>query len=241
MLVDLSDALSQTTLDHVVGGIHKIYGELLGATGATLLVWRRDGSFYRAGAYASGGDISGGSSPELEMAIAQGNPIRVEDIATIPWAEEAALGGRAALLLPVHDGAKAVAVLAVGWKGADAMPEGSALKVATALAHMTAPAIARTALTRDVVFERRLRASVMDELPIAVSVFAGDPPEVIDWNRKERELLGIDRDIQRPHDLSASQRAFDVRFADGTALTVDNAQCRARSKPARQPARSYSW
>ena len=27
----------------------------------------------------------------------------------------------------------------------------------------------------------------------------------------------------RPHDLAASQSVFDVRFADGTPLTVDNA------------------
>ena len=78
-------------------------------------------------------------------------------------------------------------------------------------------------MTRDVVFERRLRESVLDELPIAVSVFAGDPPEVVDWNRKERELLGIDDDSLRPSDLDASQHLFNVRFADGTPLTVDNA------------------
>ncbi len=127
------------------------------------------------------------------------------------------------MLLPVDDGGRTVAVLAVGWKSADLMPTGSAVDVAEALAALTASAIARTALTQDIVFERRLRASVMDELPIAVSVFAGDPPEVIDWNRKEREILGIEDDSVRPSDLAASQHLFDVRFADGTPLTVENA------------------
>jgi PAS domain-containing protein len=92
-----------------------------------------------------------------------------------------------------------------------------------ALADLTAPAIVRAALSEDVVFERRLRASVIDELPIAVSIFAGDPPRVIDMNRKERELLQIDEDSVRPRELAASQHVFDVRFADGTALSVDNA------------------
>jgi hypothetical protein len=127
------------------------------------------------------------------------------------------------MLLPVHDGDRTVAVLAVGWKSADLLPRGSAVDVAQALAELTASAIARTALSQDIVYERRLRASVLDELPIAVSVFAGDPPEVVDWNRKERLLLGFEDDSMRPTDLAASQHLFNVRFADGTPLTVDNA------------------
>lgn len=223
LMVDLAEALSQSSLNHVVGGIQKIYAELLGATGAMLLVSRKDGSFYRAGAFAEGEDISAGSSPQLESVARDGNAIRVEQIEDLPWAAEASLGGGSVMLLPVNDGDLVVAVLAVGWKGSNAMPRGSAITVAEALADLIAPAIARTALTNDVVFERRLRASVMDELPIAVSVFAGDPPQVVDWNRKERDLLGIANDSLRPNELAASQHEFDVRFADGTPLTVDNA------------------
>ena len=63
----------------------------------------------------------------------------------------------------------------------------------------------------------------MQSLPIAISVFAGDPPRVIDWNEQERRMLRLDDDVQRPSDLDASQNLFDVRFADGTPLTVDNA------------------
>jgi PAS domain-containing protein len=222
LLVDLADALSETSLEHVVGGIQKIYSELLGATGSTLLVSRSDGSFHLTGAFGTNEAVPAGSSTELGAVMAGAASLRVEDIESLPWASNTTLGGNAAMLLPVHDDGSVVAVLAVGWKGVGALPTGSAVNVAEALADLTASAIARTALARDVVFERTLRSSVMDELPIAVSVFAGDPPRVIDWNRKERELLGIDDDKLRPSDLSASQQQFDVRFADGTPLTVHN-------------------
>lgn len=223
LLVDLAEALSGQSLDLVAGGIQKLYAELLSATGALLVVPRRDGSFHSACAYEHERQIPTDSARDLERIMTTGLPEKILDIATMPWASEHALGGRSAMLLPVHDGDRVVAVLAVGWKSADMLPRGSAAQVAEALAELTASAVARTALTRDVAFERRLRASVMDELPIAVSVFAGDPPEVVDWNRKERQLLGIADDSLRPHDLEASQHEFDVRFADGTPLTVENA------------------
>lgn len=223
LLVDLADAFDGQSLDLVVGGIQKIYTDLLGATGAVLFVTRRDGSFYSAGTYEKTQQVAASSARDLEQVVTEGLSRQIADIADASWAPEAVLGGPAAMLLPVEDSDRVVAVLAVGWKAADMLPTGSAVKVAEALAQLTAAAIARTALTRDVAFERRLRASVMDELPIAVSVFAGDPPEVVDWNRKERQLLGIDDDSMRPHDLAKSQHEFNVRFADGTPLTVENA------------------
>ncbi len=223
LLVNLAEALAGNSLDEVVGGINKIYRELLNSTGAVLFVQRKDGSFHSAGPYSGDIDIPGNGSRELERVMKTGNSLRVDDILDTSWGSEEALGGLAAMLLPVHDGGRIVAVLAVGWKSPDLLPKGSAIDVAEALAELTASAVARTALAQDIVFERRLRASVMDELPIAVSVFAGDPPEVIDWNRKERQLLGFDDDSIRPSDLAASQHLFDVRFADGTPLTVDNA------------------
>ena len=223
LLVDLAEALAGDSLDNVVGGISKIYLELLNSTGAMLLLPRKDGSFHSAGPYSDKAIIPDGRSRLLEQIMVTGDPVAVDDISETPWGSEETLGGRAAMLLPVHDSTRTVAILAVGWKSASLLPTGSAVSVATALAELTASAIARTALARDVVYERTLRASVMNELPIAVSVFTGDPPEVIDWNRKEREMLGIDDDSMRPHDLAASQSQFNVRFADGTPLTVDNA------------------
>jgi hypothetical protein len=223
LLVDLAEALSETSLDRAVAGIRRILADLLGATGAVLLVSRKDGSFYSAGTHGSRFEIPDGAADDLAAVVSGGGSKRIPDISTLGWLEEGVVGGNAAMLLPVHDANRAVAVLAVGWKAADALPAGAAVTVSEALADMTASAIARTALTRDVVFERRLRSSVMNELPIAVSIFAGDPPEVIDWNRKERELLGIAEDGDRDSDLDGSQHQFDVRFADGTPLTIDNA------------------
>ncbi len=222
LLVDLADAFAGQSLDLVVGGIQKVYTDLLGATGALLFMPRRDGSFYSAGTYEKTQQVRADSAHDLENVIVGGRSHTIVDISDASWAPESALGGQSAMLLPVHDAERVVAVLAVGWKGADMLPTGSAANVAEALAELTESAIARTALTRDVAFERRLRASVLDELPIAVSVFAGDPPEVVDWNRKERELLGIVDDAMRPHNLVESQHAFNVRFADGTPLTLDN-------------------
>jgi PAS domain-containing protein len=223
LLVELSEALSEQSLDHVIGGIQRIYSELLGATGAALFVSRKDGSLHSAGTFGQSEEVPAGYSPELDKIIGGQGSIGVTDIETSPWLTEDVIGGRAAMLLPVHDGGRVVAVLAVGWKSADAMPSGTAVNVAEALADLTASAIARTALSRDVVFERRLRASVMDELPLAVSVFVGDPPQVVDWNRKEGELLGISERDGRDSNLALSQHQFDVRFADGTPLTIDNA------------------
>jgi len=63
----------------------------------------------------------------------------------------------------------------------------------------------------------------MESLPLAISVYAGDPPHLVDWNRRERTLLGIHEDSERPSDMVAGQQKFDIRFADGTPLDLDNA------------------
>lgn len=223
LMVDLATALNSHALGSVVCGIAKIYQELLGATGAILLVPRRDGSFHAACCHLKRVEVPAVEAGHFEAVMVSGETMRIDDITETAIGFHTEIGGKAALLLPVHDGARVVAVLAVAWKSADLIPTGAPVKVAEALAELTASAIARTGLTQDIVFERRLRASVMDELPIAVSIFAGDPPQVIDWNSKERELLGITDDTIRPGDLGASQHLFDVRFADGTALTEDTA------------------
>lgn len=223
LLVDLADAFSGRTLDHVVGGIQSLYSDLLGATGSMLFLPHNDGSFRTAGIHEDTQSVRAQLARDIERVFSTGEVGAVDDISDAPWASEAALGGESAMLLPVHDGGEPAAVLVVGWKSSTSLPQGSAAAVAKSLAELIAPAIARTALSRDIAFERRLRASVMDELPIAVSVFAGDPPEVVDWNRKERQLLGLNDDSLRPSNLAASQHEYDVRFADGTALTVDNA------------------
>ena len=222
LLVDLADALNGPSLTRVVSGITKIYQELLGATGTTLVVPRKDGSFHSTCCHERHSEIAPDSAGDFRQVLDSGTTTCIDDMAAAPWGSAPRLGGNAALLLPVHDGEQVVAVLAAVWKSSEALPTGSPRKVAEALAQMTASAIARTGLTHDVVYERRLRASVMNELPIAVSIFAGDPPEVIDWNSKERELLGMEDDSSRPHELAASQDLFRVRFSDGTPLDVEN-------------------
>ncbi len=223
LLVNLADALAGGSLDQVVGGINKIYRELLGATGAVLFIPDRDGGFSSAGPYSGDSYVAAADGRELERVMTDGATLRIREVVDSGWGSVETLGGHAAMLLPVHEGDQIIAILAVGWKSADLTPSGSAVAVAESLAEITASAIKRTALSRDIVYERLLRASVLDELPIAVSVFAGEPPELVDWNRKEKELLGIDDDSMRPTDLGSSQNLFNVRFADGTPLDVDNA------------------
>jgi K+-sensing histidine kinase KdpD len=223
LLIDLAAALSERTLDNVVGGIQKLYSELLGATGALLLVARPDGSFLTAGPYGGGETITLAEASQLAAVVSDRKAMRVENTDDLDWATESVLGGSSAMLLPVNDGETVVGVLAVGWKSAELLPQGAAAKVTTALADQTAPAVARAALSEDIIFERRLRSSVMNELPIAVSIFVGDPPQVVDMNRKEREMLLLDDLHERPRDLETSQDHYSVRFADGTPLTVDNA------------------
>jgi hypothetical protein len=97
------------------------------------------------------------------------------------------------------------------------------MEVAAALARLAAFAIDRASLAADVVYERNLRSSVIDSLPLAISVYAGDPPRLVDWNRRERALLGIKDDAERPSDMIAGAQKFDIRYADGSPLDLENA------------------
>lgn len=112
-------------------------------------------------------------------------------------------------------------MLVVGWNLSE--KPNFAESVLPALAALALIGVDRRSVGAELEFERRVRAEVMDSLPIAISVFAGDPPRLIDWNKTEREMLGLDRDDQRPDGLEQSQHAFEVRFEDGTPLTAENA------------------
>jgi PAS domain-containing protein len=95
--------------------------------------------------------------------------------------------------------------------------------VLDAFARVAALAVDRAVLTTELREERSVRASVLESLPIAISIFRGDPPIVVDWNAAERRMLGLGEDVRRPTDLAESQQQFNVRFADGTPVSIDNA------------------
>lgn len=224
LLVDMTDALSERSLDRVVAGLQKLCVEMLGARSAVLATPTPSGGFERAGSFDDDPAQSRLDSKQPSIAIATGHTVAMSDLdeaGEAAWATE--LASTAALFIPVLDGSAPVGVFVIGWPAADTLPGPQGRAVASALAQLAAFAIDRSALVQDAEFERELRASVMESLPIAISVFAGDPPSVIDWNRREREMLGIDDDTMRPSDLGASQRQFDVRFADGTPLEIDSA------------------
>ncbi len=225
LLVDIAAALSERSLDRMVAALQSLYGELLGATGGLLMLPDGSGGFRHGGSFGSVDDSPLlAHHPILSEVLDTGHTVEISELAgsaADPWRE--VLRGNAALFVPVLDMDQPIGVLAIGWKDAARLPTAGAADVAAALAELAGFAIHRSSMADDIAFERSLRHSVMESLPIAISVFAGDPPQVIDWNRQERVLLGMHSDSDRPEGLDASQAMFEVQFADGTPLTVENA------------------
>jgi len=225
ILVDMATVLAERSLDRVVARLQGLYAELLGASRGVLLVRAPTGEFLPAGSF--GGDVVDTTTPDdplLREIAGTRAPVVVPSLDAIGarhWHD--ILGGDAALVTPVTVDDRIAGVLVVGWEDARRLPDVPGRQVAMALAELAGFAIQRHSLLADAAYERRLRASVMECLPIAISVFVGDPPRVVDWNARERALLGIADDVERPSDLEASQTKFHVRFADGTPLTGDNA------------------
>jgi anti-sigma regulatory factor (Ser/Thr protein kinase) len=225
LLVDMVAALSERSVDRVVTALQNLYGDLLGATGGLLMMPDGSGGFRHAGSFGTVDDAGLIAHDRvLGRVIEQGCAIEITDLSgndIEQWRQ--VLGGDAALFTPVFDMNEPIGVLAIGWEDAAGLPGTGGREVATALAELAGFAIHRSLLAEDIAFERSLRHSVMASLPIAISVFAGDPPKVIDWNRQEEILLGLGCNTDRPTDLGASQEKFDVQFADGTPLTLENA------------------
>ncbi|HHC09334.1 MAG TPA: GAF domain-containing protein, partial [Actinobacteria bacterium] len=224
LLVDIAKVLAERSLDRMVARLQGLYSELLDADSGILFV--RDGDVLTpAGAFGDErpGDVPLDDPLVLEAARTR-RAVAVGDLAggrATNWRQ--LLGAKCAMVIPVVDDDRLAGVLAVGWSDQRKIPGDRARRLGEALAQLAAFAIHRHELLAGAAYERRLRVSVMESLPIAISVFAGDPPRVVDWNAREREMLGIASDIERPHDLVESQRRFDVRFADGTPLTAENA------------------
>jgi hypothetical protein len=222
LLVDMTEILGDRSLDRLVAGLQKMFSDLLAAQAGLLLVQTRAGKLRRAGSFGSATDRAVAPTPFLDEVMGSRRHVFVPNLAEDEpsWAE--LLGCRSALFLPVLDDEESMGVMVVGWD-TDLRLTRPLVEIATALARLAAFGAQRAALTDEVHYERRLRSSVLETLPIAVSVFAGDPPRLVDWNQAEMRLLGLRADDQRPADLASSQEAFDVRFIDGTPLTVDNA------------------
>lgn len=213
ILVELANALGQRSLRRMEAGLSRISNDLLGATGACVLVEQPEGFIW-----PGRGDrvLLAVDDPLLDDLDQAGGVLEVEG----EWLLEAT-GSTTALVLCLDPGSDQAALLLLG------VPEGRSLdpddEVVAALATVAGLSVARTTLGADLATERGLRSSVLEELPIALSIFAGDPPRVVDMNAAERELLGLEDDAERPGELDTSQKAFEVRFADGTPLTVETA------------------
>jgi PAS domain-containing protein len=234
LLVDMAAALSERSLDRTVAGLQKLFVSLLGARDSMLFIPIGPDGFQPVGATDATPDAVPLRDPWLSQVIRTAEAMVIEefgDRATARWRNM--IGGEAAAFLPVLDLGEVVGVIAVSWDSAAALPRPQAMAVAEALGQIAAFAIRRAALENDIAYERGLRSSVMESLPIAISVFADDPPRVVDWNRRERRMLGISEDGERPDDLGDSQHKYEVRFADGTPLTVDNAPVTAAIRTGR--------
>lgn len=213
LLGDLTEALAHRSLDRSLVGLGNLAHDLLGTSASFLLV--PSGPALRAvGATGAPADLD-------PLLLGLDGHRRRATSSTRGWEWLGPCGIAEAFVEPVTtEGIDAYLVL--GWD-AGSMPARLAEGVSPALARLAAVALDRATLATELAAERRLRASVLEVLPLAVSVFAGDPPFVVDWNEQERRLLGIASDDERPPELAASQAKFNVRFADGTPLTLDNA------------------
>ncbi len=225
LLVDMAAALSERSMDRTVARLDRLYTELLGATAGILVVPNGRDTWRPVGSFGTGGELEHSLSDRILGRVAR--TASTEIIGDLQGADlghwHDLLGGSAAIFMPVLDIGEVVGVMAISWDDQKRLPDERGTEVATALAQIAAFAISRASLSYDVAYERGLRASVMEALPIAISVFAGDPPRLVDWNLRERRMLRLEEGIERPADLVASQVMFDVRFADGTPLTIENA------------------
>jgi PAS domain-containing protein len=160
-----------------------------------------------------------GIDPDTDSLLAMDNGAVTSLRETPLWLDDVPASQLSAVTMRSVDGLEGL--LVVGWRSTD--KPGFADSVLPALAALALVGVDRRSLGAELDFERRVRAEVMDSLPIAISVFAGDPPRLIHANRAERELLGLRSNDQRPEALTESQEMFQVRFEDGTPLDDENA------------------
>lgn len=216
LLQEVADLLVGTSLDRILTGVGRLGREMLGASS----VWvfeARDGGLVWLKADGEERAFALDATSIRILAMSNGEVTLVTEHP--PWLEGLTHDDVAAVTMRSVEGLEGM--LVIGWRSGQrpAFADG----VLPALAALALVGVDRQSLGAELDFERRVRAEVMDSLPIAISVFAGDPPRLIDWNRAEREMLGLDDDHDRPGELAESQNTFEVRFEDGTLLTEENA------------------
>lgn len=222
MLVAVAQLLTERNLDQMVAGIHRILSEQLDAESGRLVIRDRDDGIQVAGGRGHDAESPVPDTALTRRVLDRGEPELIGDLenADLDWYLQ--LGSPVGLFLPIRgpNDEDVIGLLAIGLAADTLSPR--SLEIAKATACLAGFGLERARLTADADYERRLRSSVLEALPIAVSVFAGDPPRVVDMNQRERQLLGIERNEDRPGNLAVSQTTFDVRFADGTPLDMTN-------------------
>lgn len=216
LLADLSEALDGRNLDRTIIGIGALARSILGSSIVSMFVEAPGGVAVYGPAATLRKTVHGMGlpdfcrSPELESLseeLSWLEPLGIDKV--YHWRIETTEGRKACLL--------------VGFEPGFQPDERLADDILPGIGRVAGLALDRSELQAEVVKQKNLRSSVIESLPLAISVFEGDPPQLVDMNRKEREMLGISDNSERPSDLGVSQDKFNVRFSDGTPLTVDNA------------------
>lgn len=216
LLQEVSDLLVGTSLDRILTGVGRLARQMLGA--GAVRVFERRGD--RLVCLISEGDEREFEFDEVAATLLSHSNGTVTSVDARPmWLADITSDDVVVVTMRSADGLEGL--LVVGWRSSE-MP-GFAPGVLPALAALALVGVDRRFMGSELEFERQVRAEVMNSLPIAISVFAGDPPRLIDWNRAEQDLLALSSGTDRPEHLAESQEAFEVRFEDGTPLTMDNA------------------
>ncbi|MEX2422338.1 MAG: ATP-binding protein [Acidimicrobiia bacterium] len=216
LLQEVADLLVGTSLDRILTGVGRLARQMLGASAVRVFERRDDRLVW----LISEGDDRGFEFDDVAAALLGHDNGTVTPVDVRPeWLGDMETDHVVAVTMHAPDGL--AGLLVVGWRSSG-MP-GFANGVLPALAALALVGVDRRFVGSELEFERRVRAEVMDSLPIAISVFAGDPPRLIDWNQAEEELLALTVGGDRPAHLAESQEVFGVRFEDGTPLTMDNA------------------
>ncbi|MDH3518304.1 MAG: hypothetical protein OEM66_05220, partial [Acidimicrobiia bacterium] len=213
---DLSEALADRNLHRTMVGLGELARTILGSSMVSMFVGTTRGVDIFGPAATIHQTLAGATLPNPCA-----EPVFGDLDEEMMWLSR--LGVDRAYHWQVSTAEGREACLVVGFEPGVEPDERLAQEILPSIGRIAAVALDRSDLEAGMIKERELRSAVLESLPLAISVFEGDPPVLIDMNQKEREMLGIDDKESRATGLEASQEQFMVRFADGTPLTIDNA------------------